>query len=83
MTDKRSDEFTLRHAWGPLSHRLAVATGSFVALVSLLHHVPVSTACLRGGGAFVALLIVSRLGLLAMEKTIELDRGHELPEDER
>ena len=83
MTDKRIDGVALRHAWRPLSHRFAVATGSFVSLVSLFHHVPVSTASLRGAGAFVATLFVARLGLLAMEKTVELDRAHETSEDER
>jgi hypothetical protein len=83
MTDKRIDEVALRHAWRPLSHRFAVATGSFVALVSLLHHVSVATASLRGAGAFVATLFVARLGLLAMEKTVELDNAHELSEDEQ
>ena len=83
MTDKRFDEVALRHTWRPLSHRFAVATGSFVALVSLFHHVPISTAALRGAGAFVAMLIVARLGLLAMEKTVELDKPNETVEDER
>ena len=83
MTDKRIEPMALRHAWRPLSHRFAVATGSFIALVSLFHHVSVTTASLRGAGAFVATLFVARLGLLAMEKTVELDEAHELSKDER
>ena len=83
MTDKRSDEVALRHTWRPLSHRFAVATGSFVALVSLFHHVPVTTASLRGAGTYMAILLVARLGLMAMQKTVEFDKTHETAEEER
>lgn len=68
------------HTWRPLSHRIAVVGGSFVALLSLFHHVPVMTACLRGGTAYVAVLVVSRLGLAAMQRAFELDRRKERTE---
>ena len=83
MADKRPDEVALRQAWRPLSHRFAVATGSFVALVSLFHHVPVSTAALRGAGTYAAILLVARLGLWAMETTLQLEKPHDTAEEER
>lgn len=76
MVDKRPrqpDELALRQAWIPLSHRLAVAAGSLAALLSLFRHVPLVSASLRGGAAYVAVLVAARLGLLAMQKAVALD----------
>ena len=74
MVDRARGEALLREAWRSLSHRLAVAAGSFVALLSLFHHVPIPTASMRGGATYLAVLLASRLGLLALLRAMELDR---------
>ena len=70
MTDRALDAGHLRSLWRSFAHRIAVAGGSLVALISLLHHVPLSTACLRGGAAFVAVRLVARAGLFALERAL-------------
>ena len=68
-------EVPLRTAWRSFHGRLAVAGGSLVGLVSLVHHVPVSTACARGAVCFVALLVVGRVGGAALARAHALDRS--------
>jgi hypothetical protein len=61
---------------------LAVAAGSLAALLSLLSHVPVPIACLRGAAAWALVLVVSRIGLVALERALTLDlrpRGDRRP----
>lgn len=70
MTDRAVDPEHLRSTWRSLGCRVAVAGGCLVALVSLFHHVPVSTASLRGGVAFVALRLIARWGLFAVEQAL-------------
>ncbi len=82
MSDKSDGEIQLRHAWRSLSHRLAVAGGSFVALLSLFHHVPVSVAAMRGAAGYFALLIVSKLGLAALSWALQLDSRARAREEE-
>ena len=77
MADRAPDEALLREAWRSVGHRFAVLGGSFVALLSLFHHVPVSTAALRGGSTWLAVLVVARLGLVALARAAELDRAAE------
>jgi len=71
--DKAAGEAFLASAWGSLGHRVAVTGGSFVALLSLFHHVPPSTAALRGAGTWFALLVVARLGGFALRHAFRLD----------
>lgn len=52
----------------PLLRRVAVAAAAATALVSLFQHVPVWVACLRGIGSLACVLIVGKLGLLALER---------------
>ncbi len=54
---------------------MAVAGGSFVALLSLFHHVPVTTAALRGGATWFVVLVAARIGSVALAKAAELDRA--------
>ncbi len=70
MTDTAVDTERLRSAWRSLGHRVAVAGGCLVALVSLFHHVPLSTASLRGGAAYLAARLIARWGLLALEQAL-------------
>jgi hypothetical protein len=48
-----------------------VVTGSLIALLSLLQHVPVWVASLRGGLAFLVLVLVLELGLSALGRTLD------------
>lgn len=75
MSDKGYGGPDLRPTWRSLAHRVAVAGGSLVALISLFHHVPVSVAALRGAIAYVAVLAVSRLGWVALERALSIDRS--------
>ena len=71
--DKASGEVSLRPAWRPLARRTAVAAGCFAALVSLLNHVPVSVASMRGAAAFAAVLVIAKLGLAALQASLAAD----------
>ena len=73
MSDRGSGEVSLRLAWRPFGRRLAVASGCLAALISLFNHVPVSVASLRGGLAFASVLVVMKLGLFALEKSLAAD----------
>ena len=75
MADRGSEEVSIQRALRPLQGRAAVAAGSFVALLSLFHHVPVSVASLRGAAAFFVVLFVLKAGLFALEKSLAADRG--------
>ena len=57
-----------------LCRRVAVAGGAGTALLALLRHAPVWLACLEGAAALVALRVCARVGLAAVERSIELDR---------
>ncbi len=83
MSGSSTDAF-VRDAWRPLGHRIAVASGSLVGLVSLLNDVRVSTASLRGAAAYFAILLTSWLGSLAMDRALDYDerkRRHEATEE--
>lgn len=58
-----------------LGRRLAAFAGASTALLSLLAHVPVRIACLRGAVAFAVVLLVARGGRLALERSLEADRA--------
>ena len=73
MSDKPSGEISAAFA-RPLMRRAAVASGCFAGLISLFHHVPVSIAALRGGAAFLGVLLVGKLGLAALERSLAADR---------
>ncbi len=74
-----SGEIPLRRTWRSFTGRLAVAGGSFVGLLSLFHHVPASTAAVRGAATYFALLVVARLGGAALGRSAALDRSREGP----
>jgi hypothetical protein len=75
MADRSPAEVPLLRVWTAFSARLAVAAASFVALLSLFHHVPVSTAALRGAVTFCALRFAARLALAALQRADASDRG--------
>jgi hypothetical protein len=58
-----------------LARRAAAFAGALTALVSLLHHVPVRIACLRGAAAFAAALLVARAACALLERSLEADRA--------
>jgi hypothetical protein len=59
----------LAQSWLVFGRRLAVAAGAFTALLSLLFHRPLTTACLRGTCAYVAAWVVTRIGAWALQRT--------------
>lgn len=69
-TDKPFDSTSIRRAWIALAHRAAVAGGSAVGLLSLFAHTRVHVACLRGFAAFLAVRLVAKLGLWALERAL-------------
>lgn len=69
-TDKPFDPASLQVAWFALAHRLSVAGGSAVGLLSLFAHTRVHVACLRGFAAFVAVRVVAKLGFWALERAL-------------
>ena len=63
MADSRHDGPTLEAAWLGFGQCVAVASGAAFALLSLLFHVPVWAAAVRGGLLFVGLLMIMRATL--------------------
>ena len=82
MVDRSTAELRLTSAWRSLGTRVAVAGGSGMALLSLFHHVPPSTAALRGGATWLALLLVTRAGAFALRSAHRMDAVPE-PEQDR
>lgn len=81
MSDRAHDDLSLAAAGRSLGRRLAVAGGSLAAIVSLFHHVPASTAALRGAATYAVVLLVAKLGLGALRWTLDLESRHR-PRDE-
>lgn len=63
MADSRLEGPTLEAAWLGFGQCVAVAAGAAFALLSLLFHVPVWVAALRGGLLFLGILMVVRATL--------------------
>ncbi|HED66835.1 MAG TPA: hypothetical protein ENJ09_14920 [Planctomycetes bacterium] len=80
MVDKPDIESQLSTAWRSLGSRVSVAGGCLAALISLLHHVPVSIAALRGGSTWFALLVATRLGAVALAFAERFDAAAGEPE---
>ncbi len=74
MADKPSGGAYRAASALPLVRRAAVAAGCFAGLISLFNHVPVSIAALRGGVTYLVVLIVGRIGLAALERSLSADR---------
>lgn len=60
MGDMSFGEFQLRGLVLVLGHRFAAVVGAFIALLSLILHTHVTAACLRGGLAWIGLLLLTR-----------------------
>jgi hypothetical protein len=67
MSDSRHGGPTLEAAWLGFGQCVAVAAGAAFALLSLLFHVPVWVAALRGGLLFVGLTMLVRATLWLLE----------------
>ena len=81
MSDSSAGGIQLMESWRSLGHRVAVAAGCLVGLLALLHHVPVSTASLRGGATWFGVLVLFRLGGIALERALAFDRAAAEPEE--
>jgi hypothetical protein len=77
MPDRHSGKVDSVAEARPLVRRFAVASGSFVALLCLFQHVPVSAAALRGGVVYLAVLIVGKAGVAALLFSLNWDRRAE------
>ena len=82
MSDRGSGGLSLQATWRSLGHRLAVAGGCLAALIALLNHVPIHTSSLRGVAAYVAVLVVAKLGLFALERAIAIEERAQEADDE-
>ncbi len=60
MVDKSNGELQLRGLVLALGHRTAATAGALTALISLLFHVSLRAACLRGGLTWLALIVITR-----------------------
>ncbi len=60
--DNAHGAIRLLDAWQALGHRLAAFAGALTALIALIAHVPVKNASLRGAGAWIAVLLLFRVG---------------------
>ena len=69
MVDRRHRREPLEIVWRDFGRNLAVAAGALTALCSLMFHVPVWVASLRGAIAFVGLSIVNRISCAALSWT--------------
>lgn len=69
LTDTSNVNFCLQTAWRDLTRRLAVLAAAGAGLLSLVMDAPVTTAALRGAGAYVALMVVAKIGALGMAST--------------
>lgn len=67
--DRSSANVSLPELWTLVGNRMAVASGTLVALVALLLHVPLAFACLRGFLTSTAVLLVVRLSSSLIGKT--------------
>ena len=73
MADRTIDKPSIETTWRALASRMATFAGSSTALVALWHHVPPHVAALRGAGAWLLVLVLSRVGLRALCRAIDLD----------
>lgn len=58
-----------------LARRAAVFAGAATALVSVLNHVPVHIACLRGAGAWLGSLFVAGIFRALLQLSLQDDRA--------
>lgn len=77
MADSPNSTQPLEHAWLQLGKSLAVATGALIALLSLLFHVPVWVASVRGGLAFIGVHVVVRVAAAALRRAPSARGAHE------
>ncbi len=82
MSDRSFDGLSLLATWRSLGHRFAVAGGCLAALISLLNDAPVLTASLRGAAAYAVVLVVAKLGLVALEHTLALEKRAQAKDEE-
>ncbi len=86
MVDKAPSEAAVRAEWRSFGSRIAVAGGCFIALVSLFHHVPASTAALRGALAWGGVLALTRFSGWVLMHALRFDAqqaGEKASEEQR
>lgn len=73
--DRRNTVLSATPALVALGRRSAAFAGALTALVSLLHHVRVSVACLRGAVAFAVVVVLFRAVRFTLERSLAADRA--------
>ena len=69
MTDIPCGEVLLEPTWRSFGRSLASGAGALTALVSMLSGVPLLTSCGRGALALFGILILTRIGAMALART--------------
>ncbi len=69
MADRRANRESLESVWREFGRSLAVAAGALTALCSLMFHVPVWVASLRGAIVFAGLVFVNYVSCAALSWT--------------
>lgn len=68
MVDRRTNREPLESVWRIFGRQLAVAAGALTALCSLMFHVPVWVASLRGAVVLFGLLFVNYVTCAALAR---------------
>ena len=83
MVDRRSSRESLEVVWRQFGRNLAVAAGALTALCSLMFHVPVWVASLRGAVVLAGLLLVNRVSCAALSWTQARSPSKQAPTAQR
>jgi hypothetical protein len=75
MADTAPSDLHPDPVWRAFGRNLAAGAGALTALLSLLAGTSVSTACLRGTVALLAVLFLTRLGSAALAAIERSERG--------
>ena len=65
----------LAHTWHLVGARLAVFAGATTALLALLFHRTVTTACLRGAAVYATVYVVVRVARMALADAGATNKG--------
>jgi hypothetical protein len=65
----------LAHSWHLVGVRLAVFAGALTALLALLFHRTVTTACLRGSSVYLTVYVVVRVARMALSDAGATHKG--------
>lgn len=82
QTDRSTDGASLQEVCTSLGHRAAVIGGCLVALLALFQDSRVSTAAMRGGLTYLAVLLIAKWGFAALQRAHNLEVAQSVNEEE-